>query len=110
MLLDLLPELFDNVTCYCSVSDLKNVALTNSRCNTMLQERLSHTVRVPSTLKNNKKILTTITYLNNKLLSLEHTRVLRLTGLTGLPQSCFRAISKLDKAVALQPKEASFWL
>merc|ERR1712168_247300 len=99
MLLDLLPELLERITTYCTVSDLKNIACTNSKCNTTLQRTLYHTVRVPdSVLRKSKKSLASVKTLNDKLQTLQHTRVLRLLG-PGTPQCCFRTISKLNKLV-----------
>jgi len=47
MLLDLLPEIQEEILSYCKVSDLKNLALTCSGCNEALKEWLFHTVIIP---------------------------------------------------------------
>jgi len=47
MLLQLLPEVLETILAYCSLSDLKELALTNSQYNELLQPWIQHTMSIP---------------------------------------------------------------
>ena len=88
MFLDLLPEVQDIVVSYCTVEDLRNMALLNREYNYLLNEHLSHTVRITEAMLERKDFLTD-RRLHEMRLRLESTKVLRISICTDIVYQAF---------------------
>merc|ERR1712013_436559 len=99
MFLDLLTELQFQVMSYCTTRDLVNLACTSSQYHAVVQQVVSHTVRIPTSQLHNSGFRCQ-RKLAKKIEQLKMTKVIRLTS-PHIWLSTFKAVGKLTNLTEL---------